>query len=201
MTKKKSNPVMTPEWFASLLETCSIENPEERADHTPLGPPPKLHPHLQELLDGLPMPDGTVAKARPGVIAREIKAFSGVVLNEDAARAFAEMFDQLTDYPPKDLYEDLYPYVRQVFEHEMRHVEAGNCSFDDLLRNMGDMYGSKQSTAPPPPDDEYGGGGMSGAGIKLMDMYYTILRLLADDSITNREVREFTEAVERLIRK
>jgi hypothetical protein len=47
----------------------------------------------------------------------------------------------------------------------------------------------------------YGGGGMSPDAIKLTDMFYTIKRLWDDKRLLSTEVKEFTEAVERLIRK
>lgn len=65
--KKYTNPAMTPEWFASLLETCV------------------LPPQHKEVLEGLPMPDGSFAPARPEVLAHSIR-----VLIEGASGAPVE---------------------------------------------------------------------------------------------------------------
>lgn len=81
-------------------------------------------------------------------------------------------------------------------------IENKPTSARDIL-NMSDEElwpRGEQSTAAA-PSDEYGGGGMSPDAIKLDDAYYTIKRLLQADLVTDREVREFTEAVERLIRR
>lgn len=71
-------------------------------------------------------------------------------------------------------------------------------AFDGLGESdlTGVRIGSEQSTAAP----VYGGGGMSPDTFFLVDAYHTIKRLLEANPGAQREVYEFTNAVERLMK-
>jgi hypothetical protein len=235
-----------------------------RNKHTkdlPMTTEKKNHPHLQELIDGLPLPDGRVLRAKPEVLAAEKAFFESLEASEQSTAAPPSALDPglleglkfcLEDAERAlDDAKDTVENARDEVVDALRTVEELKEDFDDGFderKALGRVFGSfpdmplpdeqcfagkdehecvcvscEQSTAATPPGlvpldedgwdvyndlrinnegvDLYAGGGQTLASIQLDDAYYTIKRLLDDSDLTNQELIEFGNAVERLIRK
>jgi hypothetical protein len=220
----------------------------ERASNEPLGPPAYVHPYLQGLIDGLPLPDGRVLRPKPEVLAAEKAFFESLEasdptpkvcldefppMSEECAQAIGILLagackEQSTAAPPSPVDPGLLLGIRFVLDDAaealdditdrvadaQRSISTAVENIDEIEEDikrwniatdmptneaLGKVFGSFPDM--PLPGDEYGGGGMSADAIKLDDAFHTIKRLLHDDLVSVREVDEFTNAVERLIRR